>query len=57
MKQYTCACCGKRLKPDQWIYSRWTRNRYCWEVVPCLERARKKRRSTRRLQNEAVRQA
>lgn len=29
MRIYHCALCGKRLKENQWIYSRFTGNRYC----------------------------
>ncbi len=27
---HTCARCGRRLKDGQWIFSRWTGQRYCY---------------------------
>ena len=32
---YTCACCQRRLKKDRWIWSHWTKNRYCWPGQGC----------------------
>jgi hypothetical protein len=29
-RTYTCACCGRTLKAERWIYSRHTNARYCW---------------------------
>lgn len=39
---YHCARCGRRLKRERYIFSAWTKLRYCW-VTEC--RAEKKRRS------------
>ena len=29
-RTYSCACCGKTLKNERWIFSRHTNARYCW---------------------------
>jgi hypothetical protein len=41
MKSYHCDHCGRRLKPDQWIYSRWTGSRYCTDLNACTKRAKR----------------
>jgi len=40
-RSYRCGCCGKRLKADQWIYSRWTGNRYCTDLDACTKRTKR----------------
>lgn len=32
---YTCSCCGRRLKQDRWVWSQFTRSRYCWPGEGC----------------------
>jgi hypothetical protein len=27
---HRCAVCGRKLKADHYVYSRWTKQRYCW---------------------------
>jgi len=39
---FRCARCGRQLRQDRWIYSRFTRNRYCVEIDACETRAKKK---------------
>ena len=36
-----CDRCGKRLKPNVWIYSRFTGARYCTDINACDRRAKK----------------
>jgi hypothetical protein len=31
LSDYRCAQCGRRLPQDEWVYSRFTGNRYCLE--------------------------
>lgn len=40
---YHCGCCGQKLKADRWIYSRWTGNRYCWDMTACIARRKRRR--------------
>lgn len=38
-----CARCGKRLRADGlYVYSRWTRNHYCFDMDACGRRAKRK---------------
>jgi hypothetical protein len=32
---YTCDRCGRKLKPERWIYSSHTGKRYCWPGAGC----------------------
>jgi len=32
---HRCGKCGRRLKTNRWVYSRWTGNRYCWPGEGC----------------------
>lgn len=32
---YRCARCGRRLRRGRWVYSRYTRARYCWPGEGC----------------------
>jgi len=41
-----CDLCGSRLREGQYVYSRWTRHRYCWDLDACRARARRKKRRT-----------
>jgi hypothetical protein len=40
-RTYSCAYCGRRLKDERWIYSTFTRNRYCWPTEGCWRRKQK----------------
>lgn len=44
---YECARCGKKLRVKdgvkQWLYSPWTRLRYCLDIDACGRRARRRR--------------
>jgi DNA-directed RNA polymerase subunit RPC12/RpoP len=40
---YRCARCGRKLKPDRYIYSRFTGNRYCF-IGHCRKRIPKAER-------------
>ena len=31
LSQYRCAICRRKLPQDQWVYSRHTGNRYCFD--------------------------
>ncbi len=35
---YECGRCGRRLKPNMWVYSTWTGNRYCWPGEGCMKK-------------------
>jgi hypothetical protein len=39
---YRCACCGRKLKPERWIYSRFTKSRYCWPTEGCWKKRTRK---------------
>ncbi len=39
---YHCARCGKQLRGEEWLYSRFTRLRYCTDVDRCAKRAQRK---------------
>jgi hypothetical protein len=41
LTSFSCARCGRRLRQDRWVYSRFTRNRYCIEIDACEKRAKK----------------
>jgi hypothetical protein len=34
----TCDHCGRKLKQNHWIYSRFTRKHYCWPEEGCWKR-------------------
>jgi hypothetical protein len=34
-KTYRCDRCGRRLTKGLWIWSRYTRQRYCWPGKGC----------------------
>ena len=36
MKTYYCDRCGRKLKPERWVFSSHTRKRYCWPGTGCL---------------------
>ncbi len=38
-----CGRCGRRLKGGQWIFSRWTGQRYCYVGEGCQKKARSKK--------------
>ena len=40
-----CAICDRRLREGEYVYSRFTRQRYCIDVQRHAEIARKKRRA------------
>jgi hypothetical protein len=44
---YSCARCGKQLRNEQWLYSSWTKNRYCLNIDSCGRRARRAVRAIR----------
>lgn len=35
MTHKTCAKCDRELEPEKWVYSQWTKNRYCWPGDGC----------------------
>jgi hypothetical protein len=43
VRVYNCDRCGRRLKEGRWVYSRFTRNRYCF-ADHCKGDKRKARR-------------
>jgi hypothetical protein len=45
-RQYACARCGRRVRPERWVYSRHTGNRYCVELDACAKRARRRKKLT-----------
>jgi len=40
---YSCALCGKRVREGQYVYSRFTGNRYCIGMEACRARAKKRK--------------
>jgi hypothetical protein len=38
----SCARCGKRVREGTYIYSRFTKNRYCIDMDACARRAANK---------------
>lgn len=42
LKPQKCGRCGKRLKPETWVFSRHTRSHYCRDLVACGKRAKRK---------------
>ena len=55
--RYRCAICGARLVEGRYVYSRWTKNRYCGDLKRHDAIVRKRKRAERRLQEEPARQA
>lgn len=41
-----CDRCGKRIKT--WLYSPWTKHRYCTDIDACSRRAKKRQRQQQR---------
>jgi len=39
---YRCGKCSRRLKPNHWIFSRFTGNRYCWPGEGCTKKRAKR---------------
>jgi hypothetical protein len=37
-RTYSCGCCGRKLKADHWVYSIWTKARYCWPGEGCWKK-------------------
>ena len=35
---YHCGACGRKLKANRWIFSRFTKARYCWPGDGCQKR-------------------
>jgi len=47
-KILSCARCGKRVREGTYVYSRFTKNRYCIKLDECARRvANKSKRDTR----------
>jgi len=42
-KILSCARCGKRVREGQYVYSRFTKNRYCVALDDCARRAANKK--------------
>jgi hypothetical protein len=40
IRSHRCHRCNKRL--STWLYSQWTRERYCTDLEACAKRARRK---------------
>lgn len=43
--RYRCAICNRRLEEGRYVYSRFTKQRYCIDTQRHTELARKKRRA------------
>lgn len=37
----TCTRCGAKLKEGAYVYSSWTKNRYCARIDACSTRAKR----------------
>lgn len=40
---HRCGRCGKRLKAGGYVYSRFSRERYCTDITACAARAKKRK--------------
>ncbi len=40
---YRCERCNRKLKAGHWIYSTFTKTRYCWPGEGCQRKARSKK--------------
>jgi len=56
-RHYYCDRCGMKLKSGVWVYSVWTKSRYCTQLDACAKRARKKTRAAKRQQGATIAQA
>jgi hypothetical protein len=45
--RYRCAICGRRLEEGRYVYSRFTKNRYCTDIARHEAIVRRKRRLTK----------
>jgi len=47
LTKYRCAICDVRLREGQYVYSHWTKNRYCGDLKKHdrIVKARKKKRA------------
>ncbi len=52
---YRCAICGRRSRPEQMVYSRFTRSRYCAELDACHARGRRRARANHLATTDASR--
>ena len=43
LTKYRCTICGKRLREGRYVYSRFTKQRYCYDVTVCHKAGRKKK--------------
>lgn len=43
-RTYHCNRCGKRLSGGKWLYSQWTKMRYCPDIDACSLRASRRAR-------------
>jgi hypothetical protein len=35
--EYHCGRCQRKLRPQRWVYSQFTRARYCWPGTGCFK--------------------
>jgi len=40
--RYSCARCGRRVREGEYVYSRFTKNRYCIAMDACARRSANK---------------
>lgn len=41
-----CGRCGEKTETGRHIYSKYTKNYYCWDIDACEDRAKKKKAMT-----------
>lgn len=41
--KYHCTICGTQLREGRYVFSTWTRHRYCSDVTACHKAAKKKK--------------
>jgi len=41
--RYSCARCGRRVREGEYVYSRFSKNRYCIKLDECARRTAKRK--------------
>jgi len=55
-RTYCCGQCGRELKNEHWIYSRFTGARYCWPGEGCATKREFDKRMARAAKHHAERE-
>jgi len=46
LTKYKCTICGKRLREGRYVYSRFTKQRYCALVTECHKAIKRRKKTT-----------